>query len=281
MAIQKPEWFPLDPAKFLSDSLVDSLTTTELGAALRLLCRQWLDGSIPDDLHLLARFSRLDEAAMTEAWIVLQKFFPITEPGKRANRFMWIKRESVIAELERKSDEGARLARKRWDAVRNANGNAVRNASRMPDAMRAGMQDQSRAEQTRPEKKTSTSNADASDQPVLAKDFETTDLELSLQTVWDRFMSIIGKNPKNFTFTEKRKSMGRARLRDLKQRGGSWENAINLATLCVERLKSSPWHNGKNPTGKKYLSWEILFRSTEQMEMWLDDERWNSAKGVA
>lgn len=163
MAIQKPEWFPMDPAKFLSDAVVDVMTAQELGAAFRLLCRQWIDGSLPDDLHLLARLSRLDDAAMAEAWVVLEKFFPTLEPGKRANRFLWIKRESVIADLERKSDEGSRLARKRWDAVRATRiqpasvPDAVRNADgiapRMPHAMPDAMQEQTRAEQTRPEQK--------------------------------------------------------------------------------------------------------------------------------
>jgi len=90
MAIQKPEWFKVDPAKFLSDAQVDVMSTLELGACLRLLCRQWLDGYIPDDLRLLARLCRLDATAMDEAWVTLEPFFPAIEPGKRANRYMWI-----------------------------------------------------------------------------------------------------------------------------------------------------------------------------------------------
>jgi len=150
--IQKPEWFPFDPAKFFSDSVVDSMTTTELGATLRLLGRQWLDGWIPGDLHTLARLCRLDEEQMAEAWKVLETFFPALGPGKRANRWLFVKREAIIAELERKSDEGTRLARKRWDTVRNADRNPTRNADgnapRMPDAIPAGLQEQIGAEQT-------------------------------------------------------------------------------------------------------------------------------------
>ena len=86
MAIQKPEWFKMDPAKFLSDVQVDGMSTAELGACFRLLCRQWLDGHIPDDLHLLARLCRLDATGMDEAWVTLSQFFPVVEPGKRANR---------------------------------------------------------------------------------------------------------------------------------------------------------------------------------------------------
>src|SRR5882757_2081767 len=106
MAIQKPEWFKIDAAKFLSDGQVDAMSTLELGACLRLLCRQWLDGFIPDDPHLLSRLCRLTEAEMAIAWPTLGAFFPIVETGKRSNRFMWIERDKVIADLERKSDEG-------------------------------------------------------------------------------------------------------------------------------------------------------------------------------
>jgi uncharacterized protein YdaU (DUF1376 family) len=147
VAIQKPEWFKMDPAKFLSDAQVDVMTTLELGACFRLMCRQWLDGFIPDDQKMLARLCRLDAAAMAEAWITLSHFFPIVESGKRANRFMWIERAKVVADLERKSDEGTKAARKRWDDVRNKR-DAIPNGSPMPDPM----QDQTRAEQSRPEK---------------------------------------------------------------------------------------------------------------------------------
>jgi uncharacterized protein YdaU (DUF1376 family) len=148
VAIQKPEWFKIDAAKFLSDTLVDAMSSSELGACLRLLCRQWMDGYIPDDLHRLARLCRLDDASMADAWIVLSEFFPAIEPGKRANRFMWLERERVVADLARKSDEGTRAARKRWDEVnnmRNAAPIAKPNGSPMPEPM----QDQTRVDQTR------------------------------------------------------------------------------------------------------------------------------------
>lgn len=150
MALQKPEWFRMDPAKFLSDGQVDAMSTLELGACLRLLCRQWLDGFIPDDLRVLGRLCRLDASGMREAWTTLQTFFPVVEPGKRANRFMWIEREKVVADLEKRSDEGTRAARKRWDARNGTpNGSPIAEPNRLP--MPQPMQEQSRAEQTRAE----------------------------------------------------------------------------------------------------------------------------------
>ena len=150
MAIQKPEWFKVDPAKFLSDAMIDAMSTLELGACFRLLCRQWLDGYIPDDPRLLARLCRLDATTMNEAWLILEPFFPTIEPGKRANRYMWISREKVVADLERKSDEGTQAARKRWHEARKNRHQAVDatpNGSPMPDAM----QDQTRPDQSRPD----------------------------------------------------------------------------------------------------------------------------------
>lgn len=149
MTLHKPEWFKVDPSKFLSDSQVDAMSTEELGACFRLLCRQWIDGFIPDDLHLLGRLCRLDASGMGQAWVTLCPFFPVIEEGKRANRFMWIEREKVLSELARKSDEGTRAANKRWDEVRK-NRDATPIGSPMPDPM----QDQTRPDQnqTRPER---------------------------------------------------------------------------------------------------------------------------------
>ena len=186
MAIQKPEWFKVDPAKFLSDAQVDVMSTLELGACFRLLCRQWLDGRIPDDLRLLARLCRLDATAMDEAWVTLEPFFPAIEPGKRANRYMWIEREKVVSELKRRSDEGTRAARKFWDEKKrlNATPTATPNGLPMPDPM----QDQSRPEQTRQEK-TSLSEQGCSDveasppkKPESEPSREATMLALLLRT---------------------------------------------------------------------------------------------------
>jgi uncharacterized protein YdaU (DUF1376 family) len=168
MAIQKPEWFKLDPAKFFSDALVDAMSTLELGACFRLLGRQWIDGHIPDDQRRLARLCRLDDATMGEVWLTLSAFFPVVSPGKRANRFMWIEREKVVADLARRSDEGTRFAHKRWEEYRKRNAApiATPNGSPMPHLM----QDQTRPEQTRSE------TSDATGMPDPSAKFNPTEI---------------------------------------------------------------------------------------------------------
>jgi len=135
------------------------MTTLELGACFRLLCRQWIDGYIPDDKHLLARLCRLDAAAMGEAWVALSNFFPGVETGKRANRFMWVEREKVVADLEKRSDEGTRAARKRWNDVKKRR-EAALNGLPIPSPM----QDQTRPDQSRPEEPSSSELQTSSDQ---------------------------------------------------------------------------------------------------------------------
>jgi hypothetical protein len=127
---QKPDWFKVDAAKTLEDGVVDQMSTLELGCAFRLLCRQWIDGYVSDDMNVLARQCRVSPAVMRKAWVTLSKWFIEIAPGKRANRFMWIDREKVVSALEKKSDAGAKAAVKRWDAERQK-----RNGSPMPMAM--------------------------------------------------------------------------------------------------------------------------------------------------
>lgn len=134
MANQRPPWFKFDPSAFLADTQVDSMTTLELGACLRLLCRQWIDGDLPSDVPSLARLCRLDAASMGEAWVTLCHFFPDLGNGRRANRFMWFEREQVMAAMEKKSTDGALAARKRWDELRK-NIDATPNGLPMPDPM--------------------------------------------------------------------------------------------------------------------------------------------------
>ena len=116
----KPPWFKMDPSKFLQDGLVDAMTTEELGCSFRLLCRQWVDGYIPNDPDLIARLCRVNRSAIDKAWPILSMFFPEIEDGtKRANRFMWHEREMTIQAMAKKESDGREAVNKRWSSIRN------------------------------------------------------------------------------------------------------------------------------------------------------------------
>jgi uncharacterized protein YdaU (DUF1376 family) len=155
---EKPDWFKMSPAQFLQDGIIDAMSTLELGATFRLLCRQWIDGDLVDDKGMLARQARLTEEEMERAWPVLSQFFRSLDNGRRANRFMWVERQAVAAKCESKSDTFRALARKRWDNARkpadrsndgDVEGNAARNAQRYAARIRDAVQEQSREEQSR------------------------------------------------------------------------------------------------------------------------------------
>lgn len=146
MAHERPPWFKFDPSAFLSDAQVDAMTTLELGACLRLLCRQWIDGDLPGDLHTLGRLCRLDGSCMGDAWVTLCHFFPEVENGRRANRFMWIEREQIMAAMDKKSSDGSKAARNRWDKLRNSS-DATPNGSPMPHPMQEEDKEQEKEEE--------------------------------------------------------------------------------------------------------------------------------------
>lgn len=117
--------------------------------------------------------------------------------------------------------------------------------------------------------------ADASE-GSKTEDYAPDPLASAVAEIWEHYIATVGKNPKVYTLTDKRQRMAKARLEDLLQRIESepkLEKAISLMKLCIDRLAGSEFHNGKNDQHKRFLDWEILFRSTDQMEKWLDDSR--------
>lgn len=62
------------------------LTLEEQGAYLRLLCRQWVDGPLPNDSRALARMVSAKQRLFdTVIWPALSPFFPTLDTGRLAN----------------------------------------------------------------------------------------------------------------------------------------------------------------------------------------------------
>lgn len=102
----KPEWFPIAPAAFFYDEAHDGLTTLELGAYFRLLCRQWVDGELPNDQVRLARLSRLTPEEWGECWENLSRCFTPTETGGLVNRWLAERRQDAVRIIEMRSAAG-------------------------------------------------------------------------------------------------------------------------------------------------------------------------------
>ena len=87
-------------------------------------------------------------------------------------------------------------------------------------------------------------------------------------------MRTIGKKPFSLLAERKKKKHGaRAVSRVLRAGCGAQASERGWDDEALHQtLKESAWHNGSDPSGKRYLDWEILFRSNEQMVKWLDDD---------
>jgi hypothetical protein len=107
------------------------------------------------------------------------------------------------------------------------------------------------------------------------------------------FLAKTGKTPAQYELTRERLVMGRRGFEELVRYGKrcGHDDPISVAPeafrLAVDRLAESPFHLGKNDSGRTYLDWHQLFRSKEfpmpkkLVEFWLDDSRWESLERSA
>jgi hypothetical protein len=123
----------------------------------------------------------------------------------------------------------------------------------------------------RPETETETEKKDLSSK--LQNSFDEALLE-----AWTYYLETLKKNPKLYIFSAVRKNKGLARLRECYALATEpkLENAVNLMKLCIDRLAESSFHNGDNRNGKKFLDWELLFRSREKLTYWLDGDNFSN-----
>lgn len=124
--IEKPFWFPIDPKALLSDTLVDQMTTVEFGACMRLLCRQWIDGFLPNDKEQIRRLSRLSESEIESAWLSISRFFPISnsDSEKRMNIYANNKRQEITNKMAERQTQAIKASKVRWnnaDSIPNSN----------------------------------------------------------------------------------------------------------------------------------------------------------------
>jgi uncharacterized protein YdaU (DUF1376 family) len=70
-----PPYFPFYASDYLSSSKVQRMTLEEEGAYLRLLCYNWQDGFIPNDIGELARLCKVTPKKMAKIWERISEHF--------------------------------------------------------------------------------------------------------------------------------------------------------------------------------------------------------------
>jgi uncharacterized protein YdaU (DUF1376 family) len=109
-------------ADFIMDT--QAWTCTQLGAYIRLLGYEWVNGSLPTEMAGLARIAGIDPRNMQKMWsAVIAKKFLTDEAGMYVNRRMEDEREKqrIYAELQKVS--GKKGAEIRWGKDRVAHSN--------------------------------------------------------------------------------------------------------------------------------------------------------------
>lgn len=117
MADVKAPYFPFYAADYLSDENVMLMSLAGEGAYIRLLCFSWREGSIPNDIKLLARLCRIDSLAMTELWAELEPCFKQhpDDPTRLVHPRLEKERERFCSYHKERSEAGKRGAKSRWN----------------------------------------------------------------------------------------------------------------------------------------------------------------------
>lgn len=128
--MSKAPAFQLYAADFLTDENVLVMELDEVGAYIKLMCFAWREGSVPDDVRMLARLvgGGVSRTRMAEIWATLRPLFATHEEVTEAvpgwsgddapDRVFHIRLEGYRVEIQalkaRRSRAGKKGMKKRW-----------------------------------------------------------------------------------------------------------------------------------------------------------------------
>jgi len=105
--------FPL----YASDFYMDTATweNDELGAYLRLLLYEWINGGLPDDTYKLAKIAKESQRKFVDKWKNLSHKFTLNGNGLLINQKMESVRQEKLYYIESQREKGIKSAKKRWE----------------------------------------------------------------------------------------------------------------------------------------------------------------------
>ena len=111
-------FFPLYASDFLNDEDVALVPNDAVGIYIKLLCRQWIEGSLPNCTGALSRLSGEDEDSFVYLWELLSHKFPEGEDGRLRNPRLAAERDKAESIHSRKSQGGkTRKAQRKQDST--------------------------------------------------------------------------------------------------------------------------------------------------------------------
>jgi len=115
---------------YASDFLVDTaeMTNQEVGAYIRLLSHQWVNGGLNGDPNRLANAVGI---GLLDVWDHIKHKFDLCDDGKYRNPKLEKVRQAQIDYRNRQSEAGKKGAAKRWDSNPNGNPNSNPNGKKV------------------------------------------------------------------------------------------------------------------------------------------------------
>lgn len=95
--------FQLYASDFLTDT--SHMTAEELGIHMRLLCTQWINGSLINDVKVLSRISGCDMRVFKRSWPTVSQKYELVENGETAVEMKMSTLINKRLELTRKQQE--------------------------------------------------------------------------------------------------------------------------------------------------------------------------------
>jgi len=115
MAVKSPA-FQFYPNDYIGDEGQSLMSLPETGAYIRLLCRCWVNGSLPDDVPALAVLCGATPNQMSKFWPAISKCFKQREDGRWIHARLEKERKKQADYRQRQTD----TAFKRWPRPGNA-----------------------------------------------------------------------------------------------------------------------------------------------------------------
>ncbi len=119
-------WMPLVIGDYLADTM--HLTTEQHGAYLLLLMHYWRKGPLAADPAALAPIAKLSGDAWSNAWALLEPFFPLAQDSFRHNKRADEELAGAAGKREKAKEKAEKAAAARW-------GNASSNAPSIAHAL--------------------------------------------------------------------------------------------------------------------------------------------------
>ena len=111
-------WFPLYAADFMMDTA--TWTDEEVGAYFRLLCHQWINGSVPSQHERLALLVSAPMQRFADLWAQIGPKFREAGGGRLQNARLERERRKQAAQSKTNRERARKAAAARWESAENS-----------------------------------------------------------------------------------------------------------------------------------------------------------------